>query len=77
MTSEQIIKNFIAKQSVFEVATISEFGYTENQINQMMKEYATLCCKAQRIACANNVNPVAETLKELEDSILNTEITLL
>lgn len=30
----------------------TEFGYTENQIIQMMMEYATLCCEAQRIACA-------------------------
>lgn len=34
----------------------TEFGYTENQIIQMIKEYATLCCEAQRKACAENAN---------------------
>ncbi len=31
----------------------TEFGFANEQIIKMMKEYATLCCEAQKIACAD------------------------
>lgn len=70
MKPEQILDKYM---TVIE----TEFGFSDEQIIQMMKEYATLCCKAQTQACVENVNPVAESWEQLRDSILNTPITLL
>jgi len=46
MTPEQILNNYT---TVIE----TEFGYTENKIIQMMKEYAHLMCEKQKIICAD------------------------
>jgi len=73
MTPEQILDKYT---TVIE----TEFGYTENQIIQMMKEYATLCCEAQRTACAENSETCYDSAWNIivdKDSILNTPITLL
>lgn len=32
----------------------TEFGFSDEQLIQMMMEYATFCCEAQRKACAEN-----------------------
>jgi hypothetical protein len=73
MTPKQILDKYT---TVIE----TEFGYTENQIIQMMKEYATLCCEAQRIACTDNTETCLDSAYNVmvdRDSILNTPITLL
>lgn len=79
MTPEQIIKNFIEKQPVFEVAAISEFGFIEKQIIQMMKEYATLCCEAQKNIFLDMIRYSDDYDGKAIDyeTILNTPITLL
>lgn len=87
MTPKQIIDNFIQKQDIYESVGITEFGFTEEQIIQMMKEYATLCCEAQKIACAENKTEAYREIGKNEtweytkviskDSVLNTPITLL
>lgn len=63
MTPEQILDKYT---TIIE----TEFGYTENQIIQMMMEYATLCCKAQRIDCAKNAKEEFKN-KLLKSLIMN------
>lgn len=49
MTPEQILDKYT---TIIE----TEFGYTENQIIQMMKEYAHLMCEKQKEICADNAD---------------------
>lgn len=77
MTPLEIIDNFKRNLDIWAIFELTENGFSDEQIIQMMIEYATLCCKAQTQACVENVNPVAESWEELRDSILNTPITLL
>ena len=72
MTPEQILDKYT---TIIE----TEFGYTENQIIHLMKEYATFCLEAQK-------NNFADLVRFSDDyggkpvdyeTILNTPITLL
>jgi len=54
MTPKQIIDNFIQKQAPFESVAISEFGFIEEQVIEMMKEYAHFMCEKQKEICADN-----------------------
>ena len=47
MTPKQILDKYT---TIIE----TEFGYTDNQIIQMMKEYAHLMCEKQKEICADN-----------------------
>lgn len=54
MTPKQVIENYTKRMNDMDSVLISEFGYTENQIIQMMKEYAHLMCEKQKEICADN-----------------------
>lgn len=50
-----IAENLLSNLDVLDLLGFNQ-EYGKNQILNLMKEYATLCCEAQRIACAENAN---------------------
>lgn len=79
MTAKEIIQKFHNNLDTFDLTVLAEFGYTENQIIHLMKEYATFCLEAQK-------NNFADLVRFSDDyggkpvdyeTILNTPITLL
>ena len=77
MTPQEVICNFRKNLDIWKMFENMEDGFSDEQIIQMMKEYATLCCEAQLKKVVNNYNSDFNNLDELESSILNTPITLL
>lgn len=76
MTPQEIIQQY-RTDNLFASIEIDEFGFLEEHVVEIAKHYAKLCCEAQKIACYKNCNIVAESLEELQKSILETETTLL